>query len=170
MLERLAGVYERLPTAATAEQWSVALQDFACELGLHSVACNGNDTAVPLDAEAWDLLRRRLQASAELEVRLTGSAASLDLRGVLDRIQHICRVEELPKDHDEIGRVRVLSASQARGIRVPYLFVAGLSEKSFPASLRDDRIYSAAEHRELNRAGLRFVERHEPLRRNAAFL
>ncbi|MEX2141163.1 MAG: PD-(D/E)XK nuclease family protein [Pirellulales bacterium] len=162
LFTRLATAFDRLPSSATAGQWSTALQALADELGLLSVA--GEPCELPVarqDAAAWELFRKRLEASLELEVQLDGAPAQLDRRAILQRIEDICATEELPPEHDEAGRVRVLAAASARALDVPYLFVAGLSERVFPAAGRDDRLYTAAEHRQMNRAGLRFVERHE---------
>ncbi len=50
--------------------------------------------------------------------------------------------------------MRVLSAESVRGLRVPYLFLAGLGERSFPSPQREDRLYSEAEYQRLIDAGL----------------
>ncbi len=83
----------------------------------------------------------------------------------------VLSTEPLPANSDEAGRVRVLSAQSIRALEVPYLFVAGLSEKSFPPPARDDRIYSDAECDELNRGRAAF-RRSSPARqrRDAAVL
>jgi ATP-dependent helicase/DNAse subunit B len=162
VLIRLAEAFDRLPASATADEWSMALEALAQELGMLSVA--GEPCDLPIarhDAQAWQLLLSTLQSSMELETTLDGAAASLDRRALLDRIQEIRRTGQLPHDSDEAGRVRVVSAAGVRAIDVPYLFVAGLAEKTFPAAARDDRIYTAADHQRLNDKGLRFVEHHE---------
>jgi ATP-dependent helicase/DNAse subunit B len=162
LVTRLAATFDRLPQSATAAEWGAALQLLAEELGMLVVACQPCD--LPLaqhDAAAWELFRKRLAASTDLEIQLDGVAAPLDRRAVLQRIEDICAHQELPRAHDDAGRVRILAAASARALDIPYLFVAGLSEKAFPASSRDDRLYTAAEHHEMNRFGLRFVERHE---------
>ena len=56
--------------------------------------------------------------------------------------------------NDESGRVRVLSAASVRHLKIPYLFLAGLSERSFPAAESDDGVYSQAERQRLIEAGL----------------
>ncbi len=50
--------------------------------------------------------------------------------------------------------MRVLSAASVRSLRIPYLFLAGLSEKVFPPPDREDRLYSEAEYLRLIDAGL----------------
>ncbi len=75
-------------------------------------------------------------------------------------MQDILSIEQLPVDRSDTGKVRILSAPSVRAINVPYLFVAGMAEKVFPPPARDDRIYSEAECRRLNDAGLHFVDGH----------
>ena len=48
-----------------------------------------------------------------------------------------------------------------RAMRIPYLFVAGLSEKAFPPPEREDRLYSEAEYVRLIEQGLPLVARRE---------
>ena len=65
---------------------------------------------------------------------------------------------------DESGYVRVLSASSVRSLRIPYVFLAGLSEKVFPPPDREDRLYSEAEYVRLIDAGLPFAARTDRTR------
>jgi ATP-dependent helicase/nuclease subunit B len=162
VLGRLAEALDRMPATATAGEWTAVLEALAEDLGMLAVA--GEPCNLPIarhDAEAWRLLLARLQSSIELETLLDGAAGKLDRRALVERIEDICRTEELPRDSDDVGRVRVMAAAGARALDIPYLCVAGLAEKSFPATARDDRIYTAADHRRFNDKGLRFVERHE---------
>ncbi len=74
------------------------------------------------------------------------------------------RSERMPAADDESGRVRVLGAASVRSLQVPFLFLAGLSEKTFPAADREDRLYSEAEYLELIEKGLPLVARTERAR------
>ena len=65
---------------------------------------------------------------------------------------------------DESGCVRVLSAASVRSLHIPYLFLAGLSERAFPPPERQDRLYSESEYARLIDAGLPFVARTERTR------
>ena len=60
--------------------------------------------------------------------------------------------------------MRVLGAESVRSLRIPYLFLAGLSEKVFPPPDREDRLYSEAEYLRLIEAGLPLVARTERTR------
>ena len=72
---------------------------------------------------------------------------------------------------DDGGRVRVLSAASVRGLRMPYVFLAGLGEKSFPSPQREDRLYSEAECQRLIEQGLPLGTRAAAQQRgNAAVL
>ena len=55
----------------------------------------------------------------------------------------------------------MLSAASARHLRIPYLFLAGLSEKSFPAADRADGVYSEAENQRFIEAGLPLPSRSD---------
>jgi ATP-dependent helicase/DNAse subunit B len=162
VLDGVAAAFDRLPTSATAVEWSAALNSLAADLGMLAVAQAECELPVARhDLKAWELFQARLQASSDLEVRLVGAAGRLDRRALVERVELIAATDELPREHDDVGRVRVLDAAGVRALEVPYLFVAGLAEKSFPPAARDDRLYSATDHRRLNEAGLRFVEQHE---------
>jgi ATP-dependent helicase/DNAse subunit B len=55
------------------------------------------------------------------------------------------------------GRVRVLSAELARGLEVPYLFVMGLGERSFPRLVAPEPLFDEQERQAFRQAGLDFV-------------
>ena len=76
----------------------------------------------------------------------------------------ILRSERVGHAGDESGYVRVLSASSVRSLQIPYLFLAGLSEKVFPPADREDRLYSEAEYARLIDAGLPLVGRTQRTR------
>ena len=113
------------------------------------------------DRRAWDRLMEVLAAADTLAAWLHQSAAQLDRRAAVDMLRDILRSERVGQSGDESGCVRVLSASSIRALRIPYLFLAGLSEKVFPQPQRDDRLYSESEYGRLIDAGLPFVARSE---------
>jgi len=78
----------------------------------------------------------------------------LDREMSLAALRDILAAESLPWSGDEWGKVRVLSAYSARSLEVPYLFVAGLSERAFPPPEREDRFYGEVERRQLREQGL----------------
>ena len=73
-----------------------------------------------------------LIAADTLAAWLNRPAAKLDRRAAVETLLDILRSERVGHAGDESGYVRVLSASSIRSLHIPYLFLAGLSEKVFP--------------------------------------
>lgn len=88
----------------------------------------------------------------------------LDRQTAVEALLDILRSERVGHTGDESGCVRVLSAPSVRSLHIPYLFLAGLSEKVFPPADRADRLYSEAEYARLIEAGLPFLARTERTR------
>ena len=88
----------------------------------------------------------------------------LDRRAAFEALKDIIGSDRVGHAGDESGFVRVLSAESVRSLRIPYLFLAGLSEKAFPAPDREDRLYSEADYVRLIDAGLPLVARTERTR------
>ena len=105
-----------------------------------------------------------LAAGDTLAAWLQRRPPELDRRAAVEALLDILRSERVGHAGDESGYVRVLSASSVRSLRIPYLFLAGLSEKVFPPADREDRLYSEAEYARLIDAGLPFVARTERTR------
>jgi ATP-dependent helicase/nuclease subunit B len=112
------------------------------------------------DQQAWQQLKNILSAGSQLQEWLEIDPELFTLPQFIARLRDILSIEQLPADHNDVGKVRILSAPSVRAISVPYLFVAGMAEKVFPLPALDDRIYSDAECRRLNDAGLHFVDGH----------
>ena len=109
------------------------------------------------DANGVRALRRlgtELDAWIDLEKRLYPQGRVLDrsqfhrLLGTLAGETALARTPRGP------GRVRVLSAELARTLRVPYLFVMGLSERSFPNLAAPEPFFDDAERQAFRQAGL----------------
>ena len=172
----LAKLFDALPQRGTLSEWAQAWQRLAHETGLLRAMEVGNGKAGgPAEAErstpnlspflsdrpAWDRLMEVLAADDTLAGWLKRPAAPLDRPAAVETLLDILRSERVGHAGDESGYVRVLSASSIRSLRIPYLFLAGLSEKVFPQAQRDDRLYSDAEYGRLIGAGLPFVARSE---------
>ena len=175
LLRRLKATLDELPSEATPQEWSRALEKLARATGLQSsrhtpcaVTEHGDDTgdgtrSVPatLEQPAWDAFQNALKDSERLSGLLNEPPPHWSQTELLKHIQTILRDEALPEARDETGRVRVLSAQSVRALHVPYLFVAGLAEQAFPPADRDDRLYGESEYRRLIAAGLRLIDRAE---------
>jgi ATP-dependent helicase/nuclease subunit B len=185
--ERLAAVLNALPERATLPQWAKVWQRLAEETGLlramdrekgeelpvpgSSSSVSGLSSPFPLppspflsDRLAWNRLMEALAAGDRLADWLKRRPPELDRRAALEALLDILRNERVGHAGDESGHVRVLSASSVRSLRIPYLFLAGLSEKVFPPPDREDRLYSEAEYGRLIEAGLPFAARAERTR------
>lgn len=154
-LQRLQQTLAKLPRQGTQGQWRDALESMANELGLSRAIANDDDPQrAARDQAAWTRLLAALGSGDELFISLAEKPPVVQLGGLVDLLADVLRSEQLPRTHDDVGRVRVLGAVSVRTLEVPYLFFAGLSEKAFPSPERNDRLYSEAEYHRLRDAGL----------------
>jgi ATP-dependent helicase/nuclease subunit B len=163
IFDRLAAMLDVLPAKATPGQWSAALERLASEVGL-TAAMETADVPTAMvahDKAASARLREALVGMDTLCARLGEDPPLLERHELVSLLRDVLAHEQLPAGHDETGRVRVLTAASARALSVPYLFVAGLSERSFPPPASDNRLYSEVEARQLHEAGLPLVLRGE---------
>jgi ATP-dependent helicase/DNAse subunit B len=157
VLNHLAGVFDELPEKAALPQWAKAWEKLARQIGLLR-ADDSNDKI------AWNRLATALSAGEQIARWLHRRAEELDRKEAFQVLLDILASERMPVVDDESGRVRVLSAASVRSLQVPYLFLAGLSEKAFPPPDREERLYSEAEYLELIEKGLPLVARTERTR------
>ncbi len=149
LLQRLDRVLSNLRISRTLTGWGGLLRELGSELGILS-----QSREHPGDAVQWNLAIDVLFSAGKLE-QVEGSAPrSLDLAGFLREFSDLLRHQELSTHRPEAGRVRILAAADIRNLDVPFLFVAGLSEQSFPRRRSDDCLYGEAERRQLNENGL----------------
>jgi ATP-dependent helicase/nuclease subunit B len=157
LLTRMARVLDALPERATFTQWSTALDALADATGMLGPAESTDHPSPDSSRAAWAQLTAALQARDYLAGWLGEAPPVVSRREFFDHLQEILKDESAPSDHDETGRVRLVSAENARNLSAPYVFAAGLSEKAFPPPHREDCIHSEAETRELISAGLPLV-------------
>ncbi len=183
ILQCLAAALDALPDRATLPHWAAAWQCLARETGLlrtieADTDARATDGGAPTretageslsspalaDRHAWNRLMEVLAAGDRLAAWLEQRPPELNRRAALDALLDILASESIGHAGDESGCVRVLSASSIRSLRIPYVFLAGLSEKVFPPPERDNRLYSEAEYGRMIDAGLPFVPRTERTR------
>lgn len=166
LLGRLEKTLSTLQRDRTIADWIPALQSIAVDLGILKESspsdADGDDVARrSADDVAWAAFKASLGIEVLLDQWLGREPIKLSLSQLLDRVEDTLSVEPLPARTEEVGRVRIVSAQSIRAIEVPYLFVAGLSEKAFPPPSREDRVYSESEYQRLNNVGLRFIDHRE---------
>ena len=178
---RLAQVLDALPERATLPDWGNAWQRLAQETGLQRAMDTGRGKGegeggrggsgeFPFPRPGFPLsIRSSCLGSVEGGVAAGDTLAGwlarrppeLDRRAAFEALLDILRSERVGHAGDESGCVRVLWAASVRSLRIPYRFLAGLSEKVFPPADREDRLYSEAEYVRPIEAGLPLVARME---------
>ncbi len=169
-LERLGNVLDELPKKTVPGDWAKAWQRLAEQTGLvraihqEEPAEQEGDTTAHVglpDRAAWQRLMMLVGEGDCLARWLGQHPPQWDRRDALAALVDLLGSERIGHGGDEAGHVRVLSAASVRAITVPYLFLAGLSEKAFPPPDREDRLYSEAESQRLIAEGLPLVARTE---------
>jgi superfamily I DNA/RNA helicase/RecB family exonuclease len=169
-LRRLAAALDELPHAATASEWITSLARLARRLGLPPfAAAEGPETTdhvgeksgtaslhepleTPLfDALAWERIETHFTSLERLDICLAERPHKYSRREVETLLADAARRAALPHSHDDAGRVRILSAQAARSVSAKHVFLAGMSEQSFPAPERAGRLGSDAEYRFFSR-------------------
>lgn len=116
--------------------------------------------AVTLDLRGLEGLRRALTAASRgIEVvERNGfepqTAIRINLGSFLDEILRAVNAETLIMSGDEGGGLKVLEATDIRGLRFKTIFIAGLVEGGFPLRVSRDWIYPHEERERLKRYGL----------------
>ncbi|MEX2306350.1 MAG: PD-(D/E)XK nuclease family protein, partial [Pirellulales bacterium] len=158
----LADALDGLPQEATPAEWCQALSRAATALGLPPFArrtdnpvrqldrCfqDGQDCPSydPTDLTAWQSLVNHFAALERLDAWLGQPSRKWSrfelTRALVDAAAH----ETLPRPNDDVGRVRILPAPVARNVPARHLFLAGMSELSFPSSERAGRLATEADY------------------------
>jgi ATP-dependent helicase/DNAse subunit B len=118
---------------------------------------NSDDAELPraaLDLHALEALRRSL-VSAIRSIQLTqGAEARVPLTTFIEEARRSLASQNISVGGGECGGLRVLEATDVRGLRFRALFIAGLVEGGFPLSASRDWIYPHEERERLKRHGL----------------
>jgi ATP-dependent helicase/nuclease subunit B len=162
ILAQLAQALEQLPGEATLSEWSAALKNLAATLGLSpfdggdktgravDVAERDGEDSPPydsIDLRAWQSVEGHFAALQRLGAHLHRPPRQVSCRELTGILLEVATHESLPRVHDEVGRVRILSAQSARNVSAPHFYVAGMSEQAFPASESAGRLATAADYR-----------------------
>jgi len=193
MRRALAHIPERGTIPDLVEGFRRALEAFQVREGVErELPLAGHDEdawqRLARDVRGWDALQacldRLLQlheralrghlavgASAELELwaeRVTAVAEAvlqepLEVREFRDLLAHWLEQTEFRRERGDPSGVRLLEATQARGLAFRVVILPGLIEGGFPRAPERDWVYSVAERERLAAAGL-FLEDLSPRR------
>lgn len=107
----------------------------------------------------WDLVQRIVRNAAEAERELEPTPRKSSLKDFLVEFRDLLSRETISSMAEPAGVIRILDVDQVRHLDIPYLFLAGLTESSFPASRNDDCLLSDSDRSRLNERGLRLHQR-----------
>jgi ATP-dependent helicase/nuclease subunit B len=152
LLRQLAEALDELPTSATPAEWISAFDKLRARLEVSLLNSTDGETDAQdsrsdwyEDRLAWQSIARNFAAVAELATTL-GEAPQLTRAEASRLLVDITARESLPRPYDDAGRVRVLAAATARNVEAKHLFLAGMSEQSFPSPERVGRLYAESDY------------------------
>ncbi|MCH7752159.1 MAG: PD-(D/E)XK nuclease family protein, partial [Planctomycetes bacterium] len=124
-LQRLADCLDALPEQAAIGAWTEHLAELLTQLGVIS----GEQSSA-----AWAVLRKALRSLDLVDAWLLDDTPSVRIEELVELVEMVAEDQRLPATHDDMGRVRVLTAESARHESAPHVFLAGLSEQAFSSS------------------------------------
>ncbi|HET6328803.1 MAG TPA: PD-(D/E)XK nuclease family protein, partial [Planctomycetaceae bacterium] len=163
LLQALSDATKRLRAAKDLTGWTDSLIGLAAELGVEPTRKRGASQTAPQssqleerDRPIWEALGEVLCEAAQVR-ELLNDRRTMSLAEFARLLRDLFESQTIVESPAEQGRVRLVEASDVRNLDIPYLFLTGLSEASFPRGRRDDCFYSAAERRDFlrkDRSGL----------------
>lgn len=167
IVERFAGLIEVCPRNGSAQELRDGLLRLLEQLQFASEirgADRGDvsDAELPrltLDLRGLEGLRRAIRAAArsiEIADRVVTQEESptIHLATLLDETVRCVRAQSLVTAHGDPDGLKVLEATDVRGLRFRAVFIAGLVEGGFPLRPGRDWIYPHEEREQLKRYGL----------------
>ncbi|MEX2288215.1 MAG: PD-(D/E)XK nuclease family protein, partial [Planctomycetaceae bacterium] len=159
LMQKLSAATEPLRSKRDLAGWVVVLENLAHELGLAPARASAETTSTNDDGAGWGVFWKSLREAVAMTSACESSPRRLDIAEFVALLKELILPERLPPSPDEQGRVRIVEAAQVRALDVPHLFLAGLSEGSFPRIADDDFLYNEAERHDLNARGLSLAHR-----------
>jgi ATP-dependent helicase/DNAse subunit B len=93
----------------------------------------------------WQLLKKQFVSILKIDRDFAAEARNYRPTEFLDLVERVAAETFLPSTGDPVGRVRVMSAEQARNLAVQHLFLAGLSEQSYSSAEGPGSLYREVE-------------------------
>jgi hypothetical protein len=94
---------------------------------------------------SWQALKKQFALLLKVDQDFDAATESFAPAEFLDIVERIAEETFLPSSVDPVGRVRVMSAEQARNLSVKHLFLAGLSEQSYSSAEGPGALYREAD-------------------------
>lgn len=158
VVERLGQIIAGLPREARLGELRPAVLGLLEELqftGQVRGSWEASDQELPaltLDLRGLEGLRRALSAAAR-SIAIS-ERETIKLSVLLDETMRCVKAQSLMMSGKDSGGLRVLEATDIRGMRFRAVFIAGLIEGGFPLRASRDWIYSNEERDRLKRYGL----------------
>jgi ATP-dependent helicase/DNAse subunit B len=156
-LHRFFRAWDEAPLTGTLTEHVAWLRRFAADLGIQRTA-----DQTEADRAAVQRFWAELEQWCRLDATLTG-ARPRERAPVGRMLMALATQAVLPRSPRGPGRVRVLSAELARNLDVPYLFLMGLGERSFPDLSAPEPVFDEGERQSFRDAGLDFPALDERL-------
>ena len=150
-IQRLSELLKPIRQKQNARNWAESLTGIARELGILPLPATADGIEV---TEAWTSFQDLLFVAAGTEEMLGQGRRPLGLSEFVAEVSDLLQHQTMPTPLRRAGVVEILDAAQIRGLDVPFLFLGGLTESSFPQRGGDSFLYTEADRRELNAQGL----------------
>jgi ATP-dependent helicase/nuclease subunit B len=158
LLRRLSEATERLRKPHRLEDWAAVVGALAGDLGLLAERAGRGDEWSSGHANdlrnAWSRLVAILFDAARAAAFDPEHAAPLSLAQFAPQLIDLLSSQRVAPAQPEGACVRITSPEEVRHLDVPYLFLAGLTERSFPRRRGDDCLLSEADRRDLVERGV----------------
>lgn len=164
VVKRFAALIQSIPREGAPADLRVAimklLEQFHFSRQVSRPIRHSEDDELPrptLDLQALEGLRRGLLTaikSIQLTQAESRSNPLVSLASVIDEVRRCLSAQTVTLGNAERGGLRVLEATDVRGLRFRALFIAGLVEGGFPLSASRDWIYPHEERERLKSYGL----------------
>lgn len=163
LLNRFSRTLERARRSHSLADWVDVLATIAEEFGWDRKNAAAATHLAEKDTRDLDLLQRILRTAADADLQLAGTAKTLrlNLAEFATELRDLLSHETLAPSPEPVGCIRILSVEQIRNLDIPYLFLVGLTESSFPSNRTEDCLFTESERQD-------FISRGVPLRHRSS--
>lgn len=156
LLLRLSDELQPLREAHPFADWVTLVISLGERLGMarfQPPPAHRTATDLQRDRQAWEAFKETLFNAAHAAAIWDRSPTLLSLSEFLAELTDLMQRQGVGRVAAEEGQIRVLEAAQVRNLDIPYLFVAGLTERGFPQQHSEGCLFDDEERRNLNGRG-----------------